>query len=135
LKPEQELHRRLHDLEVPDRLHYSPTAWVAATYLNSWSSFEAGAYPEASYRKGRDGKVHLRGLVKHAVLANEKTIFTLPTGFRPVRREIFVVLSAIGGTQTAGRIDVTSSGEVIPLGFSGLEMTYLSLAGVSFFTD
>ena len=56
------------------------SAWTAVTFQNGWLDY-AGGYQTTQYRKIGD-IVYVRGLVKGT--AGSTTIFTLPTGFRPL---------------------------------------------------
>jgi hypothetical protein len=118
-------------------------AWVAATFQNSWENYEAGAgYALAEYRKGRDGRVSVRGLIKKAAGAQDTAIFTLPAGLRPSKALVFTSW----GEATPGsgphlfRIDVLANGEVrlvgqgLPLGVIGA-VGYMSLSPISFYAD
>lgn len=97
-----------------------------ATYENSWVDYDSGAYRSAGYRKGADGVVHLRGLVKDGTLPG--VVFTLPSGCRPALRTIFTCLSGGG----VCRVDVTAAGAVdIQTGSNA----WVSLEGISFYAD
>ena len=86
-------------------------------------------YAAAAYTKDRDGWVHLRGFVMGTCTEAPqfpdqcpgpdgltgfmmgKPMFTLPAGYRPDAR---VVLGTVSNN-AAGRLDVTTTGEVIPV--------------------
>lgn len=94
------------------------------TLAGAWVNFGA-PFQTARYWKDAHGVVHLEGLVKSGV----GTIFTLPTGYRPVADNLF---AAIAGTPTdVGRIDVTSSGAV-SLGSGWGNNTFVQLSGITF---
>lgn len=89
---------------------------------DGWSNYSDNEPPKApiGYFKTRDGWVFLRGFVASAAGANP-TLFTLPLGYRPPYREVFMELY---GRRTATRnnmlviepdpvrIDIFPTGEV-----------------------
>jgi hypothetical protein len=106
--------------------------WHPVVFQNSWTNY-GSPYPPAAYTLRDDGWVVLRGLIKSAATTdNIKTVFTLPTGYRPVYRHLFSVRAHITGT---ARLDVDPNGEVVsPYADTGLTTTWTSLDGVTFAT-
>jgi hypothetical protein len=99
-------------------------AWIDAELVAPWVNF-GGVYQTAQYRKV-DDTVELRGLVKDGGAA---TIFTMPAGYRPAAREIFIGSS----NNESARIDINSDGEVILASFGNHgSNAFLSLAGIRF---
>lgn len=84
----------------------APSAWTAVTFQNSWVNFAGGIDVATKYRKVGD-IVYLQGAVSGGSVPS--TIFTLPSGFRPVARHIFPVIS---NASAIGRVDVNASGAV-----------------------
>jgi len=80
--------------------------WNVPTFANGWVNY-GGSFNPAGYRRDSEGWVHLRGLVKSGTVG--QTIYTLPEGYRPAYRELFMALS----NGSVGRIDVTAAGAVI----------------------
>lgn len=74
------------------------------TLLNSWTNY-GGDYDTAGYYKDKD-RVFLQGLIKGGTVG--AVAFTLPVGYRPAKRKIFVV----NANNTFGRVDVLSNGNV-----------------------
>lgn len=98
------------------------------TMQNSWVSYDGGTdYGIAGYYKDAAGVVHLRGLIKSGTMG--AAAFTLPAGFRPQYRCIFMGLSA--NNNTICRVDVFQNGQVAPQGGSGSNV-WVSLEGMSF---
>ena len=98
-------------------------AFIAPTFLNSWVNFDATTFNAAGYYKDGFGIVHLRGLVKTGTVA--LAIFTLPAGYRPVKTELFSVVS----NNAFGRVDVDTGGNVIlTIGSNA----FASLDGITF---
>jgi hypothetical protein len=64
------------------------TKWYTPTLLNSWVDL-GGEYQGARYRKV-GGIVELQGLIKDGTTTNGTTLFTLPQGYRPTKRLIFI---------------------------------------------
>ena len=105
--------------------------WNVATLAGTWANHGIG-WPTAAYRRVR-GVVYLRGLVG----AGTGTILTLPVGYRPVLREIFVtVCDAGGGAVGACRIDVNTDGTVVQSTFSlSGTNSFISLSNIRFFAE
>ena len=99
--------------------------WQAATFQNGWKNY-GGGYNEAGYFKDSMGIVHLKGLIKEGNTAHWTVVFTLPAGYRPAARNLFVV-NANGAT---GRIDIAADGNVI-IG-PGCSGTWTSIDGLTF---
>ena len=93
----------------------TPTPWVDVTFQNSWVNQGAG-FQAVQYRKVND-VVQIRGNAKSGLTLNP--MFTLPIGFRPLEKVIYVVDG--DGTSTTSRVTVTSSGGVIPDASSNTE--------------
>lgn len=100
----------------------------APTLLNGWVNYGDG-FATAGYIKGPDNRVHLSGLIKGGTVADGTVIFTLPEGFRPLQKEIFIVFISGGGF---GRVDVNDNGNVVA---KIVNATYTSLSGISFLAE
>ena len=99
----------------------------APTLLNSWVNYGEGFAP-VKYWKGPDNMVHIGGLIKNGVTADNTIIFTLPIGYRPGAKEIFTVTQ----NNAIGRIDIDHDGNVL-VTLAGAEFT--SLSGISFLAE
>lgn len=72
----------------------SPESWIAPTLLNSWVNLGT-VFQVAQYR--RQGKlITVRGIIKNGVITVNTVLFTLPVGYRPSTRRIFITDSATG---------------------------------------
>lgn len=100
----------------------------APTLLSGWVNYGDG-FAAAGYCKGPDNLVHLQGLIKSGTVADGTVIFTLPEGFRPLQKEIFIVFISGGGF---GRVDVNDNGSVVA---KIVNATYTSLSGISFLAE
>lgn len=100
----------------------------APTMLNGWVNYGDG-FATAGFSKGPDNRVHLTGLIKGGTVADGTVIFTLPDGFRPAQKEIFIVFISGGGF---GRIDINDNGSVVA---KIVNATYTSLGGISFLAN
>lgn len=121
---EQNPNLRLSSIQLPQ---VEPVRYVGTSgqplFQGTWVNYAAG-YEEAGYWKDPWGTVHLCGTVKNGVI--NTPIFTLPGGYRPKAREIFVNQA---GADTGFRVDVSAAGDVIPVnGTNG----YVSLSGITF---
>lgn len=109
-------------------------------YSNSYRDYNGGAdatWDNPYYWKDTSGVVRLRGLVDRTGLnfAAAQTMFTLPAGYRPFKREMFsVVANAVDWV----RIDIQTNG-VVSLESWGSRMTnpisFIPLSGIAFRTD
>ncbi|MGB1274395.1 MAG: hypothetical protein ACPG77_01495 [Nannocystaceae bacterium] len=100
--------------------------WTNAPLVQSWVNYGHG-YNNAGYYRDKQGRVHLRGLVRNGSTGGNSTIFTLPGGYRPQGRELRVVQSA----DQVGRVDVLTNGRVVP---TSVQNGWVSLDGISFRT-
>ena len=105
--------------------------WQTPALQNGWAPY-ANSYNPPSYFKDSMGIVHLRGMVRGGTLRN--TIFTLPAGYRPINRELFLVASAMPSAAATngsgfGRVDVANDGQIIA--WEG-NNDWLSLDGITF---
>lgn len=121
---EQNPNLRLSTLQLPV---VEPVRYVGGTgnavFQGAWANYAAG-YEDVGYWKDPWGTVHLCGTAKLGVIGTP--IFTLPGGYRPKAREIFVNQA---GADTGFRVDVSAAGDVIPVnGGNG----YVSLSGITF---
>lgn len=98
--------------------------WSGVSFQSNWVNYQSG-YNNAGYYKDRQGRVHLRGLVRNGVVGEAQTIFTLPAGYRPAGRELHNATSNDG----LGRVDILTDGRVIP--YFG-NPAWLCLDGISF---
>lgn len=67
---------------------------------NTWSS--------AAFRKLPGGQVEVKGLIKGGLCEQERVIATLPAGYRPAGRRIFMAPN----NGAAMRLDVDSAGDI-----------------------
>lgn len=103
--------------------------WQSVSFTNGWGNY-GSSYNTAGYFKDSQGIVHLKGLVKGGTIGGSSTIFTLPVGYRPAKRELQIVASHPNGS--VGRCDILSNGQVLAYhGNSG----WFSLDGITFKAD
>ena len=102
------------------------TPWTGVTFENSWVDYGTPGWRGVQYRKVGD-EVQIRGLAARAS-DSTATMFTLPTGFRPLQPELFPAYSNSGLV----RIDVQVSGIVaVVFGAAGYSL-YVSLSPIRF---
>jgi Tfp pilus assembly protein PilE len=91
-------------------LFYPGTAgtWSTATLQNSWANY-GGTYPTLQYTRDSDKVVTIRGLVKSGTATGGTVITNLPLGYRPPGQQLMTVAS----NDDIGRVDVTTSGNII----------------------
>lgn len=97
--------------------------WIAPSLLNGMSNLGSG-YMTAGYYKDAMGMVHLRGFLSGG--SDGKTLFTLPSGYRPSSRETCICWSnhSVGNA----RIDIDIYGNVIAVSAGN----WISLEGIYF---
>jgi hypothetical protein len=81
-----------------------------ANFLNGWNHF-SGAYQLVRYYKDVHGVVHVNGLAQGNA-STADTIFNLPAGYRPGKRQVFNGM----WNNAQGRTDVLANGDVIAVG-------------------
>lgn len=101
-------------------------SWITPTLTNG-SNF-AAEYNSVGYWRDGFGVVHLRGLWQAPNVALPITIFTLPAGYRPAARELFVAHA----TTAMGRVDVQAAGGVLFMQGGVAAGNYVSLDGMTF---
>lgn len=87
---------------------------------------DTGNWATPSYFRDTEGIVHLRGLLQSG--SNGQTVATLPVGFRPEVRSMFLVASATGDC----RLDIEADGRIIPR--EGTSSAWTALDGVEFYS-
>lgn len=117
---------------IPRADHVHPldiTEWYTVSSLsNSWEIY--GSPYGSSVRYRRIGRVvYLSGVVRNGILGG--AIFTLPSGFRPANQIAIVTLA----TDQIARVEITTSGSVVPTLMPGGSTGYFSLCGISFCLD
>lgn len=94
-------------LQLPVGSTVAQASWIAATYQNSFTTFNASWFA-AAYYKDSNGTVWIRGHVSRASAALNTAIFTLPAGYRPSKNVEF----ATDANDKFARLSVSSSGVV-----------------------
>jgi hypothetical protein len=121
------------NLYVDGVVRWISETWTSVSFTNSWVDY--GSYPACAYRKDANGYVHLRGLMKSGTLGS--SAFTLPTGYRPSGTLIFQGRSNVTstwGVANAGRLDITSTGTVVPHS-SNCNNGYVTLEGIVYLAE
>jgi hypothetical protein len=111
-----------------------PEAWRPLEFSGGWANFGNG-FVAASFRKDKQGQVHVRGMVAQTVPPPQhaQVIGVLPVGYRPATRMLFG--SAGGNNDTFSALNVEPDGQIVWLTGSQVEANYTSLNTISFFTD
>ncbi len=99
-------------------------AWSNLSFGSGWANY-GGSYQTARYKKFGD-LIFLKGLVARTSGAGT-LIGTLPAGFRPVAQCLFSIVTNTG----AGRVDITTSGQVV---WNSGGVDYVQLDGLVFST-
>jgi hypothetical protein len=89
-------------------------------FQNSWTNF-GGVYEIAGFYIDVEGIVRIQGVVVNGI---DKTVFTLPVGYRPAKDLIFPVVSE----DVFGQIRISTTGEIGR--YTG--MGWISICGISF---
>ena len=100
---------------------------ILPTLLNSWINF-GGSRKVAGFFKDAFGVVHLEGVISSGTTTSPTVLFTLPVGYRPTARQLFVCNS--NGALGTGFVE--ASGDVL---FESGSNVSFSLDSISFRTD
>lgn len=100
-----------------------PGLWQTPAFVNSWVNY-GGGYNNAGYFKDAFGLVRLRGLIMNGTVGS--ACFVLPIGYKPAARVLFAAIS----NSAIGRVDVLTTGEVVPT--SPSVNAWVSLEGLAF---
>lgn len=114
---------RVHISDLPAE---AAMTWAAMSLQNSWVNYDSANYANAEYAKDAKGVVHLRGVIKDGTAAAFTLLATLPVGYRPAKRHVFVVVSNAG----AAVIDVLANGQILYA--SGGGNANLTMCGITF---
>jgi hypothetical protein len=105
-------------------------AALQPTFQNGWASADDGLFHKPGFMKDLTGRVSLRGRVSGAA-ATGGVIFTLPAGYRPSKRMIFLIAFT---NYDPYYLSINNSGEVFIEGFDGSDPTLVfQLDGFNFF--
>jgi hypothetical protein len=111
----------------------APESWQPLQLINSWARY-GGDYGAPLYRKDAAGRVYLRGLIKRAGGQVNGPIAVLPPGYRPGVRLLFETMMG-AATDAAGRLDISSGGEIVWISGPTGDPNYTSLDSISFWAD
>ena len=107
-------------------------SWHPASFNPPWINYEgSGSYELVSFTKDPFGIVRLRGLAAKPAEDVTQDVFTLPPGYVPARREVFIGIGHVGTANIACRIDVLASG-VVHVDDPCKAAVFLSLASIQF---
>ena len=101
------------------------SGWIDAQLTNSWKEYSP-SYSKPKFFRSSDGIVRLQGVLKDGVC--DSAFFTLPEGFRPARRKIFMAFS--GSNYSITRIDVLADGRVKTI--TGCNNSWVNLENINF---
>jgi hypothetical protein len=104
-------------------------SWTAATYQNSWVSFNAGTHYVAEYYKDPFGLVRIRGTISTGVTGT--VAFTLPAGFRPTKNLNFPITTS-GGHGFAG---IAANGQTTIVAVTGNASTFAAIDSIHFYAE
>lgn len=124
--PDVTLLNQLIDAATP-----SGDPWTAVAFEGDWHNYNSPTEPGAGYYKDILGRVHLRGRVIGT--DPEFLAFTLPAGYRPSARLVFVVPD-ITDPDAAGSARVHNDGTVLLFGTAS-GVTSFALNGISFLAE
>lgn len=107
--------------------HYVGSGGSEPAFANSWVNYDSTetTFYKAQFSKDAFGWVTVRGLIKDGTISSSLPAFTLPTGYRPLKRLRFAIVS----TNAFGAASVQESGIIaIEVGTSG----FVFLDGIRF---
>ena len=105
----------------------SPVLHTAAL-STGWGHF-GGAYGVVQYRKDAEGFVHINGLIKETTASSSPTMLVLPSGYRPLKREVFVVIAGSSGN----RVDILPHGVMLRMDGTRSLNEWTSLNNIKFY--
>ena len=107
------------------------TGWSALTLQSpaNWQVFDLTGHSTNQYRKGSDGIVTVKGLIKNGDTSPGAVIAQLPPGYRPKERLCF---AGVAGAAHS-RIDVLADGRIIVAGYANSGWT--SMDNISFIAE
>lgn len=99
--------------------------WIIPNIAAGWTIYGAPNYDTVAYMK-RYGVVYVRGAVSATTATLGNSVFTLPVGYRPLKKKIIPVVSSNGGII---RLDISNiDGSISPVGgYQGANLAYFSL--------
>lgn len=105
------------------------TNWTTMSMSAGWV-FYGSNFTTPQYTKSSDGMVTIKGLIKSGTTTAGTVIFTLPPGYRPAERQIYVAQATGAGF---ARVDILANGQIqIQSGFSA---TWTTLDGLAFMAE
>ena len=107
------------------------TGWSALTLQSpaNWQVYDLTGHSTNQYRKGSDGIVTVKGLIKNGDTTPGAVIATLPPGFRPKERLCF---AGVAGA-VHSRIDVLANGQIVVAGY--VNSGWTSMDNISFIAE
>ncbi len=113
-------------------MFYPTTAGWSPLTLQSpanWQVYDLTGHSTNQYRKGSDGIVTVKGLIKNGDTTPGAVIATLPPGYRPKERLCF---AGVAGA-VHSRIDVLANGQIIVAGY--VNSGWTSMDNISFIAE
>ena len=90
----------------------APTPYQVPALLNGWTQQQN--YSPVGFRRGRDGRVYLRGNLVNGSAALGTAAFTLPYAYRPASQRVFLAAGTSGLTTVTingdGNVYITATG-------------------------
>jgi hypothetical protein len=116
----------------PSQLAPAP-AWTSVSYASGWSDYDTIEWFGWQYTKMATGEVIMRGLLKNVSgAAKTGTVTTLPAGFRPSRKLMFICIAAPG----AMRVSVFPTGVIAYEGVTAIPANeWCSAATIRFLAE
>ena len=122
-------------IEVVDEGVGTKGVFKTPTFENSWTNASNTAYQFARFVKRDEGDVLLEGVLASGTMTDNTTIFTLPTGFRPAKRVIFITTTLTSGGvfgSAVVRVDPDGTVRMRNASTGGIQLNELSLCGIKF---
>lgn len=124
----RDISNRIKPLTPPDKAWREVGATNQPAFENSWVNYNTASFYGAAFYKDALGFVHLRGLVKSGTVGTGFAIFTLPTGYRPLKQLGYVV----NANTAFGNLRISTDGKVFLETGSN---AYLFLDGITFWPE
>jgi hypothetical protein len=123
--------------EVVDQGEGTKGVFKTVSLQNSWAD-AGGAYETLKFIKNEENTVLIEGVLASGTLTSDTLMFTLPSGFRPDARLIFLTSTFTSGGvfgRAVVRVDNNGSVRIRNSSEGAAQLLELSLCGISFYAN
>lgn len=88
-------------------------------FQNSWANVGGASDETLGYKKDSFGKLYLKGYIDSGTITDGTVVFTLPTGYRPIKTIRAGGMFVTGSSENSYQIEVQTDGDIAIYGVSG----------------